>query len=140
MTVSRSQRRMVSDRARNCCEYCRLPAFGGTVAFHVDHIVPVKHGGADHIDNLCLACAKCNAHKSHDLTGFDPLTGEIARLFVPREQQWNNHFEVQVNMQISGLTPEGRTTVGVLQMNDGDRVENRQILAELGEYPCEKEP
>jgi hypothetical protein len=27
----------------------------------------------------------------------------------------------------------------VLQMNDPDRVENRQILAELGEYPCQKE-
>lgn len=139
MTVPKLQRERVRDRAGNCCEYCRLPESGGTVSFHVDHIIPVKHDGSDHLDNLCLACVKCNAHKSHDLTGFDPLTGEVARIYHPREQIWDEHFAIQVSIYIEGLTPEGRTTARVLQMNTEDRVENRQILAELGEYPCEKE-
>jgi hypothetical protein len=41
-------------------------------------------------------------------------------------------------MQIEGITPEGRTTARVLQFNDPDRIETRQLLAELGEYPCNK--
>lgn len=39
-------------------------------------------------------------------------------------------------MKAIGLTSNGRATVVVLRINDRDRVENRQILAELGEYPC----
>ncbi len=74
MTISRSSRQAVRDRAGDCCEYCRLPASGGTIAFHVDHIIPVKLGGSDDISNLCLACYKCNAHKGHDLVGIDPET------------------------------------------------------------------
>jgi hypothetical protein len=136
VTISQSQRQAVRERAGNCCEYCRLPASGGTVPFHVDHIVPLKHGGSDDSDNLCLACYKCNAHKGHDLTGVDPQTQGITRLFHPRHQVWHDHFIIQVDMQIEGITPEGRTTVRVLKMNDSDRVENRQILAEIGEYPC----
>jgi hypothetical protein len=77
-----------------------------------------------------------NAHKGHDLTGVDPQTQGITRLFHPRHQVWHDHFIIQVDMQIEGITPEGRTTVRVLKMNDSDRVENRQILAEIGEYPC----
>ena len=56
-------------------------------------------------------------HKSHDLTGFDPVTGDITRLYNPRKSVWSEHFAVQDNMEIIGFTPEGRTTVGVLQMN-----------------------
>lgn len=138
MTLSKAQRQAVQDRAGDCCEYCRLPASGGTVTFHVDHIKPVKHGGSDELDNLCLACYKCNAHKGSDLVGFDPQTDQITPLYNPRGQVWAEHFSIQHDMQIEGTTPEGRTTVRVLQMNDVDRVENRQILAELGEYPCKK--
>jgi hypothetical protein len=71
------------------------------------------------------------------LSGFDPLTGELRRLYHPRQQEWDEHFLLLEDMQIAGSTPEGRTTVYVLQMNDEDRVENRQVLAMVGEYPCE---
>jgi hypothetical protein len=116
-----------------------LPASGGTIAFHVDHIIPVKHGGSDDMNNLCLACFKCNAHKGHDLVGIDPETEEMTRLYHPRNQVWEEHFSIQATLRIEGITPQGRATVRVLQMNDTDRVENRQILAEIGEYPCKNE-
>jgi hypothetical protein len=139
MTVSAAERRFVRDRANDCCEYCRLPAHGGTAPFHVDHIIPRKHGGTDDADNLCLACYKCNAHKSHDLTGFDPETGKIEPLYHPRKQHWAVHFSLRADMHIEGRTSTGRTTVSVLQMNTEERVENRQLLAELGDYPCASE-
>ncbi|MBZ0299126.1 MAG: HNH endonuclease [Anaerolineae bacterium] len=139
MTVSPSQRQFVRERARGCCEYCRLGQIGKTVPFHIDHIVPVKHGGSDDVDNLCLACYNCNAYKSHDLTGFDPVTGEITRLYHPRTQAWSDHFAIRNNLQIVGLTPEGRATVSVLKMNLEERLESRQALAEISEYPCQTE-
>jgi hypothetical protein len=107
-----------------------------TVPFNIDHIIPLKHDGSDVVENLCLACYNCNAFKSHDLTGFDPATGEITRLYHPRTQLWVEHFALQEDMQIVGLTPEGRTTVRVLQINLKERVEIRQALAEINEYPC----
>lgn len=51
---------------------------------------PRKHDGSDDADNLCLACFDCNMYKSHDLTEFDPDTGEITPLFNPRQQDWKN--------------------------------------------------
>lgn len=138
MTVSPAQRQLIHERAGGCCEYCCLAFISKTVPFHIDHIIPVKHGGLDEIENLCLACYNCNAFKSHDLTGIDPTTGEITRLYNPRTQQWVEHFTLQPDMHIIGLTPEGRTTVRVLQINLEERVESRQALAKIGEYPCEK--
>jgi hypothetical protein len=138
MTIPKAQRQAVRDRAGDCCEYCRLPASGGTIPFHVDHIVPVKHNGSDDLDNLCLACYKCNAHKGSDLVGIDPETDKITPFYHPRSQAWDEHFSIHPDLRIEGLTPEGRTTVRVLQMNDVDRVESRQLLAELGEYPCKR--
>ena len=139
MTVTRSQKQIVRERAGSCCEYCRLAFISKTVPFHIDQIIPVKHNGTDDVENLCLACYACNAYKSHDLTGFDPATGEITRLYHPRTQLWTEHFVLQDDMQIMGLTPEGRTTVRVLQINLEERVESRQALAEIGEYPCKRE-
>jgi hypothetical protein len=106
------------------------------VPFHVDHIIPLKHDGTDDTDNLCFACFNCNMYKSHDLTGFDPATGEITPLFNPRQQDWQEHFEIEADMRMSGLTPTGRTTVRVLQINLTERVESRQALAAINEYPC----
>jgi len=37
-------------------------------------------------------CNYCNLHKSSNLTGIDPQTGQIARLFHPRTDRWEQHF------------------------------------------------
>ncbi|MBK9123552.1 MAG: HNH endonuclease [Chloroflexi bacterium] len=124
------------ERARGCCEYCRLASDSAPVRFHVDHIIPVKHGGTDAMDNLCLACFSCNAYIRHDLAGFDPDRGQVARLSDPRASQWTDHFRLELDMRILGLTPHGRATVRVLQFNLQERIESRQELALTGEYPC----
>jgi hypothetical protein len=139
VSLSKAQRRSVRERAGGCCEYCRESASSSAVSFHVDHIIPVKHGGTDESANLCFSCFNCNMYKSHDLTGIDPATGHITPLFNPRQQVWKKHFELLADMRISGLTPEGRTTIRVLQINLIERVESRQALAEVGDYPCQKD-
>jgi hypothetical protein len=48
-------------------------------------------------------------------------------LFHPRRDIWQEHFALQ-DVTIMGLTPTGRATVRVLQMNAVERVELRTAL------------
>ena len=122
--------------AGDCCEYCRLAPDERLSKFQIDHIIALKHGGSDNTDNLSLACLKCNSFKGPNVAALDPMTGEATKLYNPRRQRWNEHFRLNLDSMITGLTPEGRATVDVLRMNSDDRVQNRQLLTELGNYPC----
>lgn len=104
--------------------------------FQIDHIIPVKHGGTDETDNLCLACIKCNGYKGPNVAALDPLTGEATKLFDPRHQRWTDHFSIDANATLQGLSPEGRTTIAVLRINEKGRVQGRQELADFGQFPC----
>jgi len=92
---------------------------------HVEHIRPRKHGGSDQLDNLALACVDCNLHKSSDLAGYDPQTGQLTELFHPRRHRWAEHFEWR-GLLLLGKTAIGRTTAQVLQSNSEDRLEQRR--------------
>lgn len=136
MRITGQQRKNVRQRAGFCCEYCRLPEIGGTITFHIDHVIPKQHGGLDKVDNLCLACYQCNGFKGPNLAGIDPVTGKIAPLYNPREDRWDEHFQLMLDATLVGQTPEGRTTVRLLRLNEARRVERRQLLIEDGLYPC----
>lgn len=103
-------RRLVEERANQCCEYCQLPAGVSFFPHEVDHVIAEKHGGLTDADNLAFACWRCNRHKGSDLGSFDPQTGAFSFLFNPRTQQWAEHFGFE-GITLIGLTPEGRTTV-----------------------------
>jgi hypothetical protein len=90
-------------------------------------LIAEKHGGPTTAENLAFACWRCNRHKGTDLGSFDPQTGEFCFLFNPRTQTWQTHFK-QENLQLLGLTPEGRTTIALLQLNSSDRLAERQRL------------
>ena len=127
-------RRSVRQRAQDRCEYCRLPqAAQPFISFHVEHIIARKHGGSDELDNLCVACERCNSFKGPNLSGVDPDTGNIERLFDPRQQSWDEHFRL-LGPLIVGITAVGRTTVALLKMNEGQRVHLRADLIAKGEY------
>jgi uracil-DNA glycosylase len=101
-------------------------------SFHVEHIIALKHGGSQQLENLAYACQHCNLHKGPNLSGIDPDTGAITSLFHPRQHTWVGHFSID-QFCIVGLTPAGRTTVHVLAMNDSDRVQLRTMLAIQGD-------
>lgn len=84
--------------------------------FHVEHIIARKHGGRDEMDNLAWACIFCNLYKGPNLASFDPDSGELSRLFHPRRDRWEEHFRM-TGSQIIGLTPVGRTTGWLLELN-----------------------
>jgi len=117
----------VCDRAANRCEYCRIHQQPYLITFHVEHIVAQQHHGGNDESNLALACHVCTRHKGSNVAAMDSTTGELTRLFNPRTDPWNQHFRIQAG-RIIGLTPVGRTTVYVLNMNRPDRVRVRLEL------------
>jgi hypothetical protein len=121
-------RALVRRRAGDRCEYCLLRQEHLPFSpFHIEHIVARKHGGDDEPANLALACDRCNSHKGVNLTGVDPVTGEITELFNPRQHSWEEHFQI-ADIMVVGLTDVGRTTVFVLNMNEERRVRLRALL------------
>jgi hypothetical protein len=118
---------LVRERANDRCEYCLLPQKYCDLTHHIEHIVSKQHGGSDVDENLALACHRCNLRKGPNLTGIDPVSGELVRLFHPRHDRWEEHFFVD-GFRIEGGTPIGRATVRVLAMNDTRRLELRAEL------------
>src|SRR3984957_3584050 len=120
-------RQTVRERADHRCEYCYLPQNAEPFfAYHVDtsFIVARQHDGTSDSENLALACYHCNTHKGPNLSGLDPETGALVRLFHPRQDRWDEHFER------NGVLIGGRSAVGtktcyrgslLLQETDGHR-------------------
>lgn len=128
-------RELVRSRARHRCEYCRIhqddePFY----RLHVEHVIAKQHGGGDGSDNLALACHHDNEHKGPNLSGIDPETRRVVRLFNPRRQRWSRHFRFAGPI-IVGRTQCGRATVAVLALNARDRVELRAELIADGLFP-----
>jgi hypothetical protein len=125
MAIDTALRRFVRERAENHCEYCGMrQAELPFVTFHIEHIVARQHGGADDPDNLCEACHWCNFAKGTNLATI--VDGQLVPLFNPRSQIWAEHF-TRRDDQIVGLTPIGRGTVRLLDMNDDDRRQIRSL-------------
>ncbi|GAB5492974.1 MAG: hypothetical protein Phog2KO_31890 [Phototrophicaceae bacterium] len=136
MRISKENRQTVFERAKDCCEYCHLAQKDDTLKFHVDHVIARKHGGNDALDNLCLACYRCNSFKGSNVAAIDSLTGNATRLFHPRKDEWEDHFRLIETGIIKGLSPEGRVTISVLRINDITRIQQRLALIDVSRYPC----
>lgn len=135
--ISPELRHEVIDRAGGCCEYCLIDQREKWSRFEIDHIIAEKHGGGTESENLCLSCYECNSFKGSDIASIDWETdaNAIARLYNPRTQDWHDHFRLNGAM-IEPLTPEGRVTVFLLRFNDSSRVIEREMMLDLGGYPC----
>ena len=127
-------RHLVFARARGRCEYCLIHQDVSIYSHEVDHIVALKHGGQTQVDNLAVACLPCNRYKGSDLTIFDPLSNTIVPLFNPRQHTWSEHFILE-DAIIVGITPIGRATVVLLQLNAPTRLLDRRVLMAQGRYP-----
>ncbi|MCY3977175.1 MAG: HNH endonuclease signature motif containing protein [Chloroflexi bacterium] len=117
------------------CEYCQTQQrIVGTL--EIDHIVPQAAGGETTLDNLCLACKRCNRFKSNFLFGLDPITEEPKPLFNPRNHDWRYHFAWNKSATtVVGLTEIGRATIPRLRMNRSDIVEARRLWVSVGWHP-----
>jgi len=121
-------RELVRTRAGDRCEYCTIPQqVIPSVRFHIEHIIAIQHAGTDDPSNLALSCNRCNFHKGTNLSGIDPDTQRVVRLFNPRTDQWAEHFR-EMGGSIHGTTDMGRATARLLQMNSPERVQLRRSI------------
>ena len=126
----------VAHRAAHRCEYCRAPEAIFNFPFEVEHIVATSRQGVEELENLALACRACNLHKSDRLSGLDAITLAEVRLFHPRQDIWDEHFRIlQDTGRIEGVTPVGRVTVTVLELNSPIQLEARKQWMRLGLFP-----
>ena len=134
--LSTALKKVVKQRAGDCCEYCKSQAAFSTQSFSIEHIIPLSKEGTNNPDNLALACQGCNGHKYNKTAGVDPASGNPAPIFHPREQSWEDHFSWNEDFtEIIGLDASGRATVSLLRLNRQGLVNLRRVLFQLGEHP-----
>lgn len=78
----RRLRKRLYDASPFCC-YCDviLDIRAGPTMASLDHIIPLKHGGADEESNITLACWQCNRLKgSMSLDQMRQLVERVAAL------------------------------------------------------------
>lgn len=129
--LSNAIRETVRQRARGMCEYCLVQEEDFLYPHEADHIVPVQHGGTTVVENLALACIRCNRRKGPNLTSVDPDSSAIVLLYHPRQNRWADHFVLN-GIHIAGFTPIGRATVALLQLNSEERLRTRRRLQGFG--------
>ena len=128
--------RLVTERSRGQCEYCRCLTGFHSDPFAIEHIVPEARGGSTDETNLALSCLGCNSFKSAFQTGIDPVTEREVPLFHPRQQQWTQHFAWNDDTtQVLGITATGRATVARLRLNRPGLVNLRAALRRFGVHP-----
>jgi 5-methylcytosine-specific restriction endonuclease McrA len=94
------------------CIHCSSPIVvdaRGQTAGTIEHIEPSAHGGGDDVQNLALACARCNQRKGSRLDHRrrdDPtLTAVIETLKERRRDRWREDDRV---VPSPAIAPRGR--------------------------------
>ncbi|GAB4458321.1 MAG: HNH endonuclease signature motif containing protein [Armatimonadaceae bacterium] len=126
-------RRLVKYRAKDCCEYCRIPEDATVNGCEVDHIIAEKHNEQTSEENLAYACFFCNRNKGSDLGSYKPNTQDFVRFFNPRIDSWAEHFVIDPtdHATILSLTEIGEVTARIFGFNDPNRIQERQLQYKL---------
>src|SRR5579872_689380 len=128
--------RLVAERSRGQCEYCRCLAGFHSDPFAVEHITPKSRGGSTDESNLAFSCLGCNGFKGAFQTAIDPVTDKESPLYHPRQQEWSDHFAWSDDtIQIIGITATGRATVVRLRLNRPGLVHLRAAMHRFGVHP-----
>lgn len=122
-------------RAKNRCEYCQLGQDSQVATFPVDHVLPASLLGITELDNLALACPRCNSKKWKHVEALDAETGKVVPLFNPRDQKWTDHFQWSKEdpTVIEGLSASGRATLILLDMNSSQHLTIRSLVRLLND-------
>ena len=104
------------------------------LSFHVEHVISKQHGGSEDESNLAWSCHECNEKKGPNLSSWLKESDEIVALFNPRRQKWSRHFHWDGPM-LMGKTKSGQATIIALDLNNANRIAQRQWLIAAGEFP-----
>lgn len=131
--MDRAVKNVVTLQAGNACEYCGLPQSCTTLRHQVDHIFAEKHDGKTVLGNLALTCMLCNLYKGTNISGIDPVTRKMVKLFHPRKNSWNAHFRWD-GVVLEGKTAIARATIHVLRINHKKRLRHRELFYQAGMF------
>ena len=146
MGISKALYELVRQRAQCRCEYCHYPELLSSAPLSIDHVQPQSLGGSDDLNNLALACRRCNERRYNFTIGIDPETAREVLLFNPRQQKWSDHFIWSADaLKIMAKTEIGRATCNRLDLNDERREEPfiqnaRQQWKMAGLHPPNDDP
>ena len=128
----------IQERAGHCCEYCKFPMSYSHDGFHIEHIIPIRFGGSNELENLAWSCDGCNTNKWGHIEWLDTETGIKVSLFNPRLDIWKNHFRWNDDFTlIIALSPTGRVTIDLLKMNRSGLINIRKVLVAYGVLPVQ---
>ena len=125
--IPKRLKQQVGERATFCCEYCLIAEGDGLIRHEIDHIIAEQHGGSTILENLAYSCINCNRAKGPNLSSYDHGSGEIVRLFNPRTDAWDDHFEF-AQFEVHSKSQIGHVTVQLLKLNAPERVLERERL------------
>lgn len=126
--ISAEIRKFVAERAHHRCEYCRSYARHSFLAFHIEHIISLRHGGNSHPDNLAYSCPVCNIRKGSDIATYIDSEEEPVRLFHPRKDPWDHHFSIEDAGLLLAKSKVGEATIRLLDLNHPDSIIERRAL------------
>lgn len=122
--------------ARHRCGYCLTAQLISGAQLHLEHIIPLAHGGTSQEENLWVACAWYNSYKGTQRFAFDPVTQQTLPLFNPRQQRWAEHFcWSDDGIYINGSTGIGRATMIALRLNNEFILPARRHWVMAGWHP-----
>ena len=136
--ISQEIRLLVAERADFRCEYCLIHEDDSYLSFQIDHIISIKHGGDDNLDNLAHSCVSCNRAKGSDIGSVLLPDRDFIRLFNPRTDTWENHFKI-LGAEIIPLSAVGKVTIKILGLNNELRLVEREALIEIGRFPAKND-
>jgi 5-methylcytosine-specific restriction endonuclease McrA len=126
----------IRHQARYRCGYCLSSEILLGMPMEVEHLIPLAIGGTSTEENLWLACRRCNGFKGAEIEATDSLSQQLAALFNPRTQSWQDHFQwSEDGTQIVGLTLCGRATVLALNLNNREISAARRLWVSVGWWP-----
>lgn len=122
MSVPKSIRLFVRQRAGFACEYCSVREQDSGGELTLDHFQPTHHDGKDDLDNLVYCCHRCNTYKGD----YFPITPEQPSIWNPRHGTFQTHFLSMADGTLEALTPIGAFTIRLLRLNRPPLIQYRR--------------
>ncbi len=102
----------------------------------MDHTTPRSLQGSDDLDNLALACHRCNERRNNLITAIDPQGKVQVSIFNPRKDIWSEHCcWSRDGIQIIGRTAMGRVQLANIHPKNLDHPIFDPILSITGIFP-----
>jgi 5-methylcytosine-specific restriction endonuclease McrA len=75
----------------------------------LEHVWPETQGGTNDVENLAVACARCNREKGsrHDHRGGQRLDEIVAVLRQRRKERWRDPEAVEMERRLAAVFPLG---------------------------------